>query len=230
MNTYLIDAFAKLGKTQKEIVEDLGKSQPYVSALMKGKKKVGKNVAEELVSLYGFDYASILKGEDLTKPEIMENSNGNKFVEKPDGSFNVTVRLMPFEAYASHLESANDVNIVHEWEEVTFDVSKYGMGNYMAFRTKGDSMNGGKLNDTPDGSLVLARELGRHLWQDGFRKNDYGYIILSATNIFHKDIIDLDREKGIITCHSRNPSPEYSDFPLKLDEIYQIFKVIKRTF
>ncbi len=189
--------------------------------------KVSKNPREMTVdAIYNYLFAK----QNNTEPEIMTNSNGNKFVEKEDGSFNVTVKMMPFEAYASHLETLNDANVVHEWEEVTFDVSQYGRGNYMAFRTKGDSMNGGKLNDTPDGSLVLGRELGNHHWQDGFRATDYGWIILSKENIFHKDIVNFDKETGNITCHSRNPSPEYSDFQLNLNDVYQIFKVIKRTF
>lgn len=63
INIYLKEAFSKLGKDQTEIVKDLGVSQPYVSNLMNGKKSVGKNMAEKLVSLYGFDKAKILTGE-----------------------------------------------------------------------------------------------------------------------------------------------------------------------
>lgn len=65
MNYYLINAFKNLGKDQKEIIEDLKKSQPYVSALMNGRKKVGKGIAKELSRLYGFDEGAILTGEML---------------------------------------------------------------------------------------------------------------------------------------------------------------------
>ncbi|WP_264846568.1 LexA family transcriptional regulator [Capnocytophaga catalasegens] len=75
MNLYLIDAFAKLGKSQKEVIEDLGKSQPYVSALMSGKKIVGKDIAKELADLYGFDEGSILTGKMLNIPNSEEEDN-----------------------------------------------------------------------------------------------------------------------------------------------------------
>ncbi|MFJ1439282.1 helix-turn-helix domain-containing protein [Capnocytophaga canimorsus] len=65
INSYLVDAFDKLGKSQKEVINDLGKSQPYVSALMSGKKIVGKDIAKELANLYGFDEGSILTGKML---------------------------------------------------------------------------------------------------------------------------------------------------------------------
>lgn len=64
MNYYLKNAFENLGKSQKEIIKDLNRSQPYISALMSGEKQVGKKMAEELVRLYGFDYASILRGSE----------------------------------------------------------------------------------------------------------------------------------------------------------------------
>ncbi|WP_262711125.1 XRE family transcriptional regulator [Flavicella sediminum] len=165
-----------------------------------------------------------------SKSKPIKNSNGNKFVEKEDGTFNLTVDLMPFEAYASYTEAMENAIPISDFEEVTFNVDQFGLGNYKAFKVKGDSMNGGMINDTPDNTLVLTRELGRQHWIDGFNKTDYGWIILSKHNIFHKDITGLNKENGTITCHSRNQSPEYSDFELKLNDIYQIFKVIKRTF
>lgn len=63
MSRYLKKAFEELGKTQKEVIKDLGKSQPYVSALMNGKKPVGKEVAERLHKLYGFDIGKMLAGD-----------------------------------------------------------------------------------------------------------------------------------------------------------------------
>ena len=63
INLYLKEAFSKLGKKQYEVVQDLGVSQSYVSALMAGKKAVGKVVAEKLADLYGFDKGAILTGK-----------------------------------------------------------------------------------------------------------------------------------------------------------------------
>ncbi len=85
MNEYLREAFSELGKTQKEIIEDLGKSQPYVSALMNGKKDVGKDVAYKLTELYGFDYASILRGvSDSALTINQKNKKGNNIIRGSD--------------------------------------------------------------------------------------------------------------------------------------------------
>lgn len=89
VNSYLIDEFEKLGKSQKEIIKDLGKSQPYVSALMSGKKQVGRDVAKVLSDLYGFDELSILKGVSAVKLGDITNTGGN-VVAGNVGNVNVT--------------------------------------------------------------------------------------------------------------------------------------------
>lgn len=219
-------------KANRLSVEIGDNSNSRIYYVRNGRSKISPKLAKAITNRYKeINYMYLLTGEgELVNKDIMVNANGNVFVEKPDGSFNVTTRLIPFDAYSSFLETLDDANVIYEWEEVTFNVEKYGRGNYEAFRTKNDSMNGGGINDTPNRALVLGRELGRHHWMDGFNPTLYGWIILSKQNVFHKDIIGLDKEKGTIICHSRNKSPEYSDFELDLNEVYQIFKVIKRTF
>lgn len=158
------------------------------------------------------------------------NKNGNKFTETADGQKIIEVSILPFEAYAKYLEEGNDAGFFEEYEKITFAVDKLGKGNYLGFRISGDSMNGGRIDDTPNKAIVLGRELQRQHWVDGFGESRHGWIILTNKNILFKDIVAFDKEKATIICHSRNDSPEYCDFPLSLNDVNKIFKVIKRTF
>jgi transcriptional regulator with XRE-family HTH domain len=222
----------KKGLTQEQLGIKLGKSMRTVITWEKS-NALSKSQINQINAVFDNKSEEISQQKKSTiepKPDIITNTNGNKFVQKEDGTYNVTVKLVPFDAYSSYVETLEDVSIVHEWEEVTFNVDQYGRGNYEAFRTKNDSMNGGRIDDTPSKSLVLARELNRQLWLDGFNHSQYGWIVVCKKSLMHKDITHLDKENGTITCHSRNGSPEYSDFELKLNDVYRIFKVIKRTF
>lgn len=212
----------EMGLTQKEFADEFGISHSIVQKWEYGNRIPGNSVQKIIMDAY--------KVRTGSKPETIETKSGNKYVELPDGTYDVEVELIPFSAYASYVESYETGNADMDFGSVVFNVDHAGKGNYKAFIVKGDSMNGGKIDDTKDGAKVLGRELQKHHWQNGFHKTDYGWIILSTDNIFHKDIIGFDKETGTITCHSRNPSPEYSDFKLKLDDCYQIFKVIKRIF
>jgi hypothetical protein len=161
--------------------------------------------------------------------EVFINKNGIKFYEYPDGSTKIEVLKIPFDAYASYLEVFNDdEKLYSEFSKSTFTVDKVAKGNYLAFNIKNDSMNGGGINDTPSGAEVLARELGKHLWNDGFHNSDYGFILMTKNAICHKDIKNYDRETGNLTLSSRNPTEK--EFEISINDVYRIFKVIKRTF
>lgn len=214
---------------QKEFAELVGVAPNYISMMIKGTKPITDAFILNITKVMPDADVSYISDNNIFKDRKenyqMINTNGNKFEERSYG-YDLEINLLPFDSYASYSETLENVLVAYDFEKVTFNVDKYGLGNYMAFKIKGDSMNGGHINDTMDKALVLGRELGRHHWMDGFGPTDYGWIILSKKNIYHKDIIGLDRKTGDIICHSRNPDVE--DFTLNLNDVYQIFKVIKR--
>lgn len=171
--------------------------------------------------------AVLLSIDDET--EIFVNKNGIRFFEYPNGTTKIEVIKIPFSAHASYLEVFNDEEkLMNEFSKTVFTVDKVAKGNYRAFDVKGDSMNGGGIYDTPSGAEVLAREIGRHLWLDGFHKTDYGFILLTKSAIYHKDIKNYNNETGTLTLSSRNPNED--DFEISINDVYQVFNVIKRTF
>jgi transcriptional regulator with XRE-family HTH domain len=173
--------------------------------------------------------------KDLIEDEVAEeyiNTHGNRFT-RVDGEIMIEVPLLNYEAYARYLDEVTEARIYESEKLVTFVVEKFDPALHLAFKVYGDSMNGGRLTDTPDKAIVLGREVEKSSWLDGGLKIDrygYGWVILTERNILFKDIVQVDKSRGIITCHSRNPSPEYSDFELSLNEVHQIFKVLKRIF
>lgn len=239
--------FKEKNLTSYKVAQITGISEPSIGRYRSGKSKPNSSKLEILLNSFP-ELQSYLSGSknsneklypeqdinqlSINEPsEIFKTKAGTVYTENSDGSFILTVPLVPFEAYASYVEAFHDeVAVLNEWEKVSFHVDKVFKGKYLGFRTKGDSMNGGGIYDTPDKALMLGRELQKHHWKDGFNKCDYGFVIISKYGMMHKDITHLNLENGTITCHSRNPSPEYRDFELELNEVYQIFKIHKRTF
>lgn len=158
--------------------------------------------------------------------EIFTNKNGVKFFEYPDGSTKIEVIKYPFSAYATIIESFSDEYKNAEFGKATFPVDKVAKGNYVAFTTKGESMNGGGIDDSPSGTDVLVRELGRQLWTS-LHKSKYGFIIITTEGIYHKDLI-YNAETGMYTLSSRNPKFKPSE--VSINDVIKIYTVIKRTF
>lgn len=216
----IISLRKKLNLSQEEFGKIIGVSKNTIYNYEDG-KKIPDSKREILRKLIENTNADI---------EILKNKNGNKFQDLGNGKFIMTVPLVPAKAFATYISECCEGDFVDGFNEVNFYVDQYARGNYVAFEIKGDSMDNGGLYDNPEGCITLCRELNRLHWKDGFRDSQYGWIIVHKDTIICKDIIGQDLEKGTIVCHSRNTSPEFQDFIVELNDVKQIFKVIKRTF
>lgn len=230
---------------QKDIALALGVANTYLSDMINGRVPVTESIKSKIYELYSDvnkedsnnvkeTNQKISKSDVRIKNydneiEIFTNKNDINFYIYPDDSIQIEVFKVPYKAYASYVEAYTDeVRINKEFPKVTFKVDKVGKGNYLAFETVNDSMNGGGIDDTPGGADILCREVGRHLWKDGFRQTKYGMVLLTKKAIYHKDITNYNEETGMLTLSSRNPENEC--FEISINDVFQIFNVIKRTF
>lgn len=168
--------------------------------------------------------------EENTGEFFTENSNGAKFYDLGNGKYRMITRLVPFCAYGRFANEADTLEPDKEgWEEESFEVPNIVHGNYLSFEIKGESMDDGTRNSFEAGDRVLVRELNRLHWTDRLRYNDYPYwVVVFDSSVLIKQITNQDMEKGIITFHSLNPSPEYSDFTLRIDEIRKLYYVVQK--
>jgi DNA-binding XRE family transcriptional regulator len=234
-NLELLKIRTKLGKTQEEFALLAGVSPRTVQnweagkAIPKSKHAFLRGLLEKNNTEYSSNNSTTFNV--INEPsEIYHNTNGNKFIELKNGKFKIIVKKVPVKAFGSYLSDFQNVEFIEDLEEVSFTVDHIGKGKYMCFEVEGDSMNGGNLNDSPDGAELLCRELGKQHWKDGFRDSLYGWVIVHKQTVLFKDIISMNFETGDIICHSRSGLPNHSDFTINLNDVHQILKVIKRTF
>ncbi|KUJ53998.1 helix-turn-helix transcriptional regulator [Chryseobacterium aquaticum] len=79
---YLKKGFESLNISQKTLIEDLDVSQQYISAIINGKKAIGRNMATKLSRLYGLNLHWLLTGDG----EMKINQKNNDFVAPQDVS------------------------------------------------------------------------------------------------------------------------------------------------
>ena len=213
INTYLKTAFEKLNKKQSEIIKDLGVSQAYVSALMNGKKRVGKEMAKKISQLYGFDEGSILTGEMLKEEK--------KYIEEvspiPYDNY-MEVEYADLSTVAGRLGGYNPATLPEMKRRLI--PKEFDRGNYLVVRVDGDSMDDGTSISIPDGTEILIKEY--HL-EKGEKLPIRGnlFVIVSTEGTVFKQIIEHNTEEGYIICHSYNQ--KYSDYKINLSEVLQIF-------
>lgn len=160
--------------------------------------------------------------------EVFTNSNNNKFYLYPNNRIEIEVIKVPFPAYASYIECYQDeMNSFNGFDTIRFKADHIAKGNYICFVSEGDSMWNEGGYDTPGGSEILAREIGRQFW-DNLHGTKYGLIFVTKSGIMHKDIGGYNKETGMFKLLSRNP--QHKDFEYPANDVYQIFNVIKRSF
>lgn len=219
--------------TQQDLADELGIDRRTVINYEKGepiphsKIKLLEHIFSEKEKLYDISNAQPLVVKD--PQELYANKNGNVFFEE-DGKLYVSVKLVPVKAFGSYLSDFQDPDFFDSLHETRkFKVDHMGRGNYICFEVKGDSMNGGKIDDSKDGAELLCRELGRQHWKDGFRDSPLGWVIVHRDTIVFKDIKSVDMNTGDMVLSSRSGLPQHPDFTVNLNDVRQIWRVIKRT-
>lgn len=165
----------------------------------------------------------------LSEPETpyFITKKGMEYYEMPNGKFRMRVPLIPAKAYAKYIDEYRDAEPCSDMEYIEFIVDKIGLGQYYAFEIKGDSMDDNTKSSICDKDIVLARELQKDLWKNKLHSDEYPFWIIVLDNtIICKQIVKHDVERAEITCHSLNPSPEYADFTIPLNEVKQLCNIV----
>lgn len=157
------------------------------------------------------------------------NNNGVVFHEQQSGELLMEVPIVPFDALGSMSDDYTElVASREEGQTMTFPVDAVHHGKYFAFVVDNDSMDDGSRESFQKGDVVLVRELDRQDWQPSLHINRWRFwVVCFGNNIRIKEIVAQDAEAGTITLHSLNPSPEYTDFTLSLDNVSHLFNVIQ---
>ena len=236
-------ALSKLNITAYKLSELTGLPQSTLSNYRNGKSIPNRVVNEAIASKMNINPDWLINGVGSMEiePEVkmlsviepeeqITNTNGNVFTELKNGKYRIYVKKVSVKAFGSYLSDNHDPEFLNELEQVSFTVDHIGKGNYICFEVQGDSMNGGGINDAPEGAELLCRELGRQHWKDGFRDSQYGWVVVHNETVLYKDIKSLDMNNGELILSSRSGLPQHSDFTVNMNDVRQIWKVIKRAY
>ena len=90
-------------------------------------------------------------------------------------------------------------------------------------------MNDGTSESIPNKAYVLGLEIKK----DSLTRNNetcwnQSYVLVCSDRIVCKQLTGYNREHKAIMCHNLNTSPEFQDFELPLDDVLQVFKIVKK--
>ena len=156
------------------------------------------------------------------------HNDGIFYRDKISGKLFISVPHVPFAARGEYPNLADSLEPSSEWGRETYEVDRKANGRYISFDVRGDSMDNGLHKSLRDGDKVLVRELEQDNWRT-LRAGDHRFwVLVFGSSVLIKEISSFDPMTGTITCHSLNPSPEYHDFTLSLDNVRHLYYVIRK--
>lgn len=223
----------------------IGVTPTQIYDLQSGKtKKISEAVADKIIKGFPiYNKVWILTGSGNPLEESLieiptKEQKGDFFIETHNNvrffdlgeKFRMVVKLVPFAAYGQFANECDTLEPEKEsWEDESFETDKIVHGKYFAFEVRGESMDDGTRNSFEEGDRILVRELDKSHWTEGLRFKDYPYwVVVFDASVLIKQIVEQDLDKGTITFHSLNPSPEYSDFTLNMDKIRALYYVLQK--
>jgi len=220
----------ELGMTQEQLAKELGVNRRRIINYENGEviPESKEKLLHIILAANVKKFSEIDSLEVKESQELISNKNGNIFFEK-NGNIYIEAKLVTVKAFGSYLSDNQDPEFLENLETRIFKADHVGKGNYICFEVQGDSMNGGGINDAPEGAELLCRELGRQHWKDGFRDSQYGWVIVHKETVLFKDIKSFNNETGDMVLSSRSGLPNHGDFTISMNDVMQIWKVIKRT-
>ena len=217
-----IKAFRKAKKiTQQEFAELLGCNQSFISQIESGRRPLPKEYVERLVENFG---------NNLNTYKFLKKETILSIVQKSNVDFDsvMFVPLVRQYAYAGYFNGFGDEEYLENLPSIPWPVSHEYKGKHLFFEVRGDSMDDGSIESYPEGSRLLARNVGREHWIYRLHINSWDFIIVHRNEgILTKRIIDHDVANGTITCHSLNPL--YDDFILHLNDVLELYVIIQKV-
>lgn len=233
--------YKRLGLSQRAFERTCGLSIGYVNNISKG---IGAEKMQMILNAFPqLSQQWLLTGEgnmlttesDVTEQPIAEegelvttNTHGVSYY-RVGGKLMARVPLMKFSAYGSSPDDWADLTADRDdVETIMVEVDRVSRGKYVVFSVDNDSMDDGTRTSFEAGDKIYVRELDRSDWMPRLRFETWPYWVVAFGNCIRLKQIIAQDDKGNITLHSLNPSPEFTDFTLQLDEVSHLYNVIRK--
>ncbi|WP_222982801.1 helix-turn-helix domain-containing protein [Flagellimonas meishanensis] len=154
---------------------------------------------------------------------------GSVFYPLDHGKYLIMAPLVLMEQYSGYLEKLKTDTSKKTPFQIGFVIDFLEDQRYTAFEIAGDSMNDLGFEAIPNKAIVLGLGLEKETFTKDMDDLWYkSYVLVCQDRIICKQVVGYNNNNGTIKCHNLNTSPEYKDFELSLNDVLQVFKVIKK--
>ena len=211
--------------TQNDLAEEINIKRSLIGAYEEGRARPTYEVLYDLSKLFKYSIDELIT-KDLRQTEKVALFTDEQLTSDVTGKHlrvlaitvdkkeNENIEMIPVKASAGYLNGYADPTFIKELNK--FRLPFLPVGTYRAFEIKGDSM----LPIQP-GSVIV----GEYIDNWNHIKDGHTYIILSKHDgIVFKRAFNQVEENGTLILRSDNTS--YPAYPIKIDEVLEVWKAV----
>jgi len=219
--------------SQSELGKEIGVSLRTIQLYERKDANIPIKNLTKIAEYFGLTIAELYMhevndmGEAYTKKQPF-TKHGSVFYPLDFGKYLVMAPLVLVEWQKKYVESLHKEGMQNPFQS-GFVIDFLTDEPHRVFEISGDSMNNTTSDAIPNKAFVLGLEIKKESF---VRANetfwDQPYVLVCADRIICKQLTGFNKQSKAIQCHNLNTSPEYQDFELPLNDVLQVFKVVKK--
>ncbi|TXN37555.1 helix-turn-helix domain-containing protein [Flagellimonas hymeniacidonis] len=234
-NMYIIKQLRrKKNLSQSDLAKEIGVSLRTIQLYERKDANIPIKNLTKIADLFDLSIAELYlhelneMGEPYGKSKPF-TKHGSVFYPFEHGKYLVMAPLVLMEHQKDYIERVLAKESERKMFQVGFVVDNLEDEAQIAFEIAGDSMNDTSIASIPNKAIVLGLQCDKEAFknQDALDRKS-AYVLVCRDRIICKQITSINAKKNILLCQNLNKSPEYQDFELPLEDVLQIFKVIKK--
>ena len=218
--------------SQSQLGEEIGVSLRTIQLYERKDANIPIKNLTKIAEYFGLTIAELYMhevndmGEAYTKRQPF-TKHGSVFYPLEHGKYLVMAPLILVEWQKEYIENLRKDNFSNPFQG-GFIIDFLNEEPHRIFEVSGDSMNDSSAGSIPNKAYVLGLEIKKEsltrnetLWRQS-------YILVCADRIICKRLTGYNKEKRTLVCHNLNTSPEFQDFELSLEDVLQVFRIVKK--
>lgn len=219
--------------SQSQLGEEIGVSLRTIQLYERKDANIPIKNLTKIAEYFGLTIAELYMhevndmGEAYTKRQPF-TKHSSVFYPLEHGKYLVMAPLVLVEWHQKYIESLQKESLSNPFQG-GFIIDFLTDEPHRIFEVSGDSMNNNTLEAIPNKTYVLGLEIKKEsLTRNNETYWNQSYVLVCADRIICKRLTGYNRSSKTILCLNLNTSPEFQDFELPLDEVLQVFKVVKK--
>lgn len=219
--------------SQSQLGEEIGVSLRTIQLYERKDANIPIKNLTKIAEYFGLTIAELYMhevndmGEAYTRRQPF-TKHGSVFYPLEHGKYLVMAPLVLVEWHQKYIKSLKTGKFTNPFQG-GFIIDFLTEEPHRIFEVSGDSMNDSSAASIPNKSYVLGLEVKK----ESLARNketfwNESYILVCVDRIICKRLTGYNKDKRALLCHNLNTSPEFQDFELPLDDVLQVFRIVKK--